>query len=91
MQAVKWTTEGMRKGHQMQIRDRVFHDVRIRQLQGICWYPESACRNGMKQGGTAGVMNINPSLTEKQTVMDGFFVCINRKKEAFYEDQTHFG
>ena len=44
----------------------------IRQLPGICWYPVRA-QAIVKQGGTAGNVN-NPSLTEADSVMGGFFV-----------------
>lgn len=44
----------------------------IRQLPGICWYPVRA-QAIVKQGGTAGNVN-DPSLTEADSVMDGFFV-----------------
>ena len=44
----------------------------IRQLPGICWYPVRA-QAIVKQGGTAGNVN-DPSLTEEDSVMDGFFV-----------------
>lgn len=43
----------------------------IRQLPGICWYPVRA-QAIVKQGGTAGNVN-DPSLTEEDSVMDGFF------------------
>ena len=44
----------------------------IRQLPGICWYPVRA-QAIVKQGGTAGSVN-DPSLTEADSVMGGFFV-----------------
>ena len=44
----------------------------IRQLPGICWYPVRA-QAIVKQGGTAGNVN-DPSLTEEDSVMGGFFV-----------------
>lgn len=44
----------------------------IRQLPGICWYPVRA-QAIVKQGGTAGNVN-DPSLTEADSVMGGFFV-----------------
>ena len=44
----------------------------IRQLPGICWYPVRA-QAIVKQGGTAGNV-YDPSLTEENSVMDGFFV-----------------
>ena len=44
----------------------------IRQLPGICWYPVRA-QAVVKQGGTAGSVN-DPSLTEVDSVMGGFFV-----------------
>ena len=44
----------------------------IRQLPGICWYPVRA-QEIVKQGGTAGNV-YDPSLTEEDSVMDGFFV-----------------
>lgn len=43
----------------------------IRQLPGICWYPVRA-QAIVKQGGTAGNVN-DPSLTEEDSVMGGFF------------------
>ena len=43
----------------------------IRQLPGICWYPVRA-QAIVKQGGTAGNVN-DPSLTEADSVMGGFF------------------
>ena len=46
--------------------------VGIRQLPGICWYPVRA-QAIVKQGGTAGSVN-DPSLTEADSVMGGFFV-----------------
>lgn len=48
----------------------------IRQLPGICWYPVRA-QAIVKQGGTAGNVN-NPSLTEADSVMGGFFVPLAR-------------
>ena len=44
----------------------------IRQLPGICWYPVRA-QEIVKQGGTAGNV-YDPSLTEEDSVMGGFFV-----------------
>ena len=44
----------------------------IRQLPGICWYPVRA-QAIVKQGGTAGNVN-DPSLTEVDSVMGGFFI-----------------
>ena len=46
--------------------------VGIRQLPGICWYPVRA-QEIVKQGGTAGNV-YDPSLTEEDSVMGGFFV-----------------
>mgnify|MGYP007076482399 CR=1 FL=1 len=50
----------------------ILQRVGIRQLPGICWYPVRA-QEIVKQGGTAGNVN-NPSLTEADSVMGGFFV-----------------
>jgi hypothetical protein len=44
----------------------------MRQLPGICWYPVRA-QEIVKQGGTAGNV-YDPSLTEEDSVMGGFFV-----------------
>ena len=53
-------------------RPSILQRVGIRQLPGICWYPVRA-QEIVKQGGTAGNVN-NPSLTEEDSVMGGFFV-----------------
>ena len=50
----------------------ILQRVGIRQLPGICWYPVRA-QAVVKQGGTAGSVN-DPSLTEADSVMGGFFV-----------------
>ena len=71
MQAVKWTTEGMRKGCDT---GRVFHDVRIRQLQGICGYPEEGMLSWHESRWHRGKMSIYPSLTESISVKDVFML-----------------
>lgn len=50
----------------------ILQRVGIRQLPGICWYPVRA-QEIVKQGGTAGNV-YDPSLTEEDSVMGGFFV-----------------
>ena len=72
-QVVKWTTEGAVK-EDMESYDSlsILRREGIRQLPGICWYPVRA-QAVVKQGGTAGSVN-DPSLTEVDSVMGGFFV-----------------
>ena len=76
-QVVKWTTEGAVK-EDMESYDSlsILRREGIRQLPGICWYPVRA-QAIVKQGGTAGSVN-NPSLTESDSVMGGFFVPLAR-------------
>ena len=80
-QVVKWTTEGaVKEDTQNPKTSSIIHpDIQsilrregIRQLPGICWYPVRA-QAVVKQGGTAGSVN-DPSLTEADSVMGGFFV-----------------
>ena len=71
-QVVKWTTEGAGKG----IHSEYSATQGTRQMPGICWYPVRA-QAIVKQGGTAGSVN-NPSLTESDSVMGGFFVPLAR-------------
>ena len=72
MQSVKWTTEGAVKEDTWNYEiSSILRREGIRQLPGICWYPVRA-QAIVKQGGTAGNVN-NPSLTEADSVMGGFF------------------
>ena len=72
-QVVKWTTEGAVKEDTRKSKtSSILRREGIRQLPGICWYPVRA-QAVVKQGGTAGNVN-NPSLTEEDSVMGGFFV-----------------
>ena len=72
-QVVKWTTEGaVKEDTQNPKTSSILRREGIRQLPGICWYPVRA-QAIVKQGGTAGSVN-NPSLTEADSVMGGFFV-----------------
>ena len=88
-QVVKWTTEGaVKEDTQNPKTSSILRREGIRQLPGICWYPVRA-QAVVKQGGTAGSVN-DPSLTEADSVMGGFFVPNpNEQKEAskrrFYE------
>lgn len=95
-QVVKWTTEGaVKEDTQNPKTSSILRREGIRQLPGICWYPVRA-QAIVKQGGTAGNVN-DPSLTEADSVMGGFFVPFqslwrdspNEQKEAskrrFYE------
>lgn len=56
----------------MDVFQSILQRVGIRQLPGICWYPVRA-QEIVKQGGTAGNV-YDPSLTEADSVMGGFFV-----------------
>jgi len=72
-QVVKWTTEGaVKEDTQNPKTSSILRREGIRQLPGICWYPVRA-QAIVKQGGTAGSVN-DPSLTEVDSVMGGFFV-----------------
>ena len=72
-QVVKWTTEGAVKEDTRKSKtSSILRREGIRQLPGICWYPVRA-QAIVKQGGTAGNVN-NPSLTEEDSVMGGFFM-----------------
>ena len=72
-QVVKWTTEGaVKEDTQKYKTSSILRREGIRQLPGICWYPVRA-QAIVKQGGTAGNVN-DPSLTEEDSVMGGFFV-----------------
>ena len=72
-QVVKWTTEGAVKEDTRKSKtSSILRREGIRQLPGICWYPVRA-QAIVKQGGTAGNVN-NPSLTEADSVMGGFFM-----------------
>lgn len=72
-QVVKWTTEGaVKEDTQKSKTSSILRREGIRQLPGICWYPVRA-QAIVKQGGTAGNVN-DPSLTEADSVMGGFFV-----------------
>lgn len=72
-QVVKWTTEGAVKEDTQNFKtSSILRREGIRQLPGICWYPVRA-QAVVKQGGTAGSVN-DPSLTEADSVMGGFFV-----------------
>ena len=72
-QVVKWTTEGAVKEDTRKSKtSSILRREGIRQLPGICWYPVRA-QEIVKQGGTAGSVN-DPSLTEADSVMGGFFV-----------------
>ncbi len=95
-QVVKWTTEGaVKEDTQNPKTSSILRREGIRQLPGICWYPVRA-QAIVKQGGTAGSVN-DPSLTEADSVMGGFFVpfqslwrdSLNEQKKAskrrFYE------
>ena len=71
-QVVKWTTEGaVKEDTQNFMTSSILRREGIRQLPGICWYPVRA-QAIVKQGGTAGNVN-DPSLTEEDSVMGGFF------------------
>ena len=59
------------RGHKL-MTPSILRREDIRQLSGICWYPTRA-QEIVKQGGTAGNV-YDPSLTEVNSVMDGFFV-----------------
>ena len=73
MQSVKWTTEGAVKEDTQNFKiSSILRREGIRQLPGICWYPVRA-QAIVKQGGTAGNV-YDPSLTEEDSVMGGFFV-----------------
>jgi len=80
-QVVKWTTEGAVKEDTQNFKtSSILRREGIRQLPGICWYPVRApvrAQEIVKQGGTAGNVN-NPSLTEADSVMGGFFVPLAR-------------
>ena len=72
-QVVKWTTEGAVKEDTRKSKtSSILRREGIRQLPGICWYPVRA-QEIVKQGGTAGNV-YDPSLTEADSVMGGFFV-----------------
>ena len=72
-QVVKWTTEGaVKEDTQNPKTSSILRREGIRQLPGICWYPVRA-QAIVKQGGTAGSVN-DPSLTEVDSVMGGFFM-----------------
>ena len=72
-QVVKWTTEGaVKEDTQKSKTSSILRREGIRQLPGICWYPVRA-QAIVKQGGTAGNV-YDPSLTEEDSVMGGFFV-----------------
>ena len=72
-QVVKWTTEGAVKEDTQNFKtSSILRREGIRQLPGICWYPVRA-QEIVKQGGTAGNV-YDPSLTEEDSVMGGFFV-----------------
>ena len=72
-QVVKWTTEGaVKEDTQNPKTSSILRREGIRQLPGIRWYPVRA-QAIVKQGGTAGSVN-DPSLTEADAVMGGFFV-----------------
>ena len=72
-QVVKWTTEGaVKEDTQNSKTSSILRREGIRQLPGICWYPVRA-QEIVKQGGTAGNV-YDPSLTEEDSVMGGFFV-----------------
>ena len=64
-QVVKWTTWNYEISS-------ILRREGIRQLPGVCWYPVRA-QAIVKQGGTAGNV-YDPSLTEEDSVMGGFFV-----------------
>ena len=70
----KWTAEGAVKC--AKFAQSILQREGIRQLPGICWYPVRA-QAVVKQGGTAGSVN-DPSLTEADSVMGGFFVPLAR-------------
>ena len=72
-QVVKWTTEGAVKEDTWNYEiSSILRREGIRQLPGICGDPVRA-QAIVKQGGTAGSVN-DPSLTEADSVMGGFFV-----------------
>ena len=71
MQAAKWTAEGAVNSHYFESA-QYSATWGIRQLPGICWYPVRA-QAIVKLGGTAGNV-YEPSLTEEDSVMGGFFV-----------------
>ena len=72
-QVVKWTTEGAVKEDTQNFKtSSILRREGIRQLPGICWYPVRA-QEIVKQGGTAGNV-YDPSLTEEDSVMGGFFM-----------------
>ena len=73
-QVVKWTTEGaVKEDTQNPKTSSILRREGIRQLPGICQYPAKRTVQSVNQGGTAGSVN-DPSLTEADSVMGGFFV-----------------